>query len=80
MDAELRTELSWTHYRSLIKVKNDKARYRYMNEPADNGWSTRVLERQINSFYYERLLKSKKENLPKKEVEENIVIVSPENT
>ncbi len=49
----LRTELSWTHYRLLLKVKNEEARYWYMNEAADNGWSTRVLERQINSFYFE---------------------------
>ncbi len=79
LDAKLRTELSWTHYRLLLKVKNDKARLWYMNEAADNGWSTRVLERQINSFYYERLLKSKKKDLLKKEVEKNIAIVSPEN-
>ncbi len=43
-DAELRTELSWTHYRSLIKVKNNKARYWYMNEAVDNGWSTRAIK------------------------------------
>ncbi len=79
LEPELRTELSWTHYRLLLKVKNNKARLWYMNEAADNGWSTRVLERQINSFYYERLLKSKKKDLLKKEVEENIAIVSPEN-
>lgn len=37
LDVELRTELSWTHYRLLLKVKNDKARSWYMNEAADNG-------------------------------------------
>jgi predicted nuclease of restriction endonuclease-like (RecB) superfamily len=79
LEPELRAELSWTHYRLLLKVKNDKARFWYMNEAADNGWSTRVLERQINSFYYERLLKSEKKDLLKKEVEENIAVVSPEN-
>ncbi|MBS1512013.1 MAG: DUF1016 family protein [Bacteroidetes bacterium] len=57
--AALRAELSWTHYRMLIQVENDTARDYYMNEAADNNWSTRVLERQINSFYYERLLSSK---------------------
>ena len=79
LEPELRTELSWTHYRLLLKVKNDKTRFWYMNEAADNGWSTRVLERQINSFYYERLLKSEKKGLLKKEVEENTPKISPEN-
>lgn len=49
----LRSELSWTHYHFLLKLKEKKARLRYMNEAADLGWSTRQLERQINSFYYE---------------------------
>jgi predicted nuclease of restriction endonuclease-like (RecB) superfamily len=55
----LRQELSWTHFRMLIRVENSDARNYYMNEAADNNWSTRVLERQINSFYFERLLSSK---------------------
>lgn len=58
--ATLRHELSWTHYRLLIQVEKEDARHYYMNEAADNNWSTRVLERQINSFYYERILSSKK--------------------
>ncbi|NOX66983.1 MAG: DUF1016 domain-containing protein [Chlorobi bacterium] len=76
---QLRVELSWTHYRLLLKVKNNDARLWYMNEAADNSWSTRVLERQINSFYYERLLKSKDKSLIKKEAEERIKKYSPEN-
>jgi len=75
----IRTELSWTHYRLLLKVKNDEARFWYMNEAADNGWSTRVLERQINSFYHERLLKSKNKNLVKKDADGIIANVSAEN-
>ena len=59
MPANLRIELSWTHYRLLLAVENSDARNYYMNEAADNNWSTRVLERQINSFYFERLLSSK---------------------
>ncbi|MCY7310151.1 MAG: PDDEXK nuclease domain-containing protein [Chitinophagaceae bacterium] len=55
----LRPELSWTHYRLLLAVENIEARKYYMNEAAENNWSTRLLERQINSFYYERLLSSK---------------------
>lgn len=56
----LRDELSWTHYRLLIKVENDNAREFYMQEAVKSQWSTRQLERQINSFFYERLLSSKK--------------------
>ena len=35
----VRAELNWTHYRSLIRVENPKAREVYMNEAADNAWS-----------------------------------------
>ena len=55
----LRDELSWTHYRLLIKVENDNAREFYMQEAVKSQWSTRQLERQINSLFYERLLSSK---------------------
>ncbi|PPV39262.1 PDDEXK nuclease domain-containing protein [Ectopseudomonas oleovorans] len=54
----LRHELSWTHYRSLLKVDSDSARQWYMNEAAAQNWSTRALERQIGTLYYERLLAS----------------------
>jgi len=56
----LRRELSWTHYRLLMRVENEEARKYYMNEAAGQNWSTRILERQINSLYFERLLSSKK--------------------
>lgn len=52
----LRPELSWTHYRTLLKVTSEVARSWYMAEAATQGWTTRVLERQINTLYYERLL------------------------
>ena len=55
----LRGELSWTHYRLLMKVENEKARQFYLDECVKSGWSTRQLERQINSFFYERLLSSR---------------------
>lgn len=50
----LRTELSWTHYRLLLKVDNSHARAFYEQESATQHWSTRELERQITSLYYER--------------------------
>lgn len=69
----LRDELSWTHYRLLIKVENDNAREFYMQEAAKSQWSTRQLERQINSFFYERLLSSKN----KKQVADEIQTLEP---
>jgi predicted nuclease of restriction endonuclease-like (RecB) superfamily len=54
----LRPELSWTHYRLIIRVENPKARAFYVEECAKCGWSTRQLERQIHSLFYERLLSS----------------------
>ena len=54
----LRHELSWTHYRFLLRVDNAAARQWYMQEAATQNWSTRVLERQISTLYYERLLSS----------------------
>jgi predicted nuclease of restriction endonuclease-like (RecB) superfamily len=54
----VRQELSWTHYRLLLKVENEKARAFYIEEAIANDWSTRALNRQINSLYYERLLSS----------------------
>lgn len=55
----VRRELRWTHYRLLMRVDKPEAREWYMNEAADQNWSTRTLERQINSLYYERLLLSR---------------------
>ena len=55
----LRSKLSWTHYRLLIKIKDDKARNWYMEESIRSAWSSRQLERQISTLYYERLLASK---------------------
>jgi predicted nuclease of restriction endonuclease-like (RecB) superfamily len=55
----VRTELSWTHYRNLLRVDGEQARHWYMNEAADQNWSTRALDRQIGTLYYERLLASR---------------------
>ncbi len=55
----LRHELSWTHYRLLFRIEKGEARNFYMLESVKNNWSTRELERQINSLLYERLALSK---------------------
>ncbi len=55
----LHLALSWTHYRTLIKVERREVRDFYEIEAIRSGWSARQLERQINSFLFERLLKSR---------------------
>jgi hypothetical protein len=54
----LRTELSWTHYRHLLRVDSAEARQWYVNEAAEQNWSARALDRQIGTLYYERLVLS----------------------
>jgi predicted nuclease of restriction endonuclease-like (RecB) superfamily len=61
----LRKELNWTHYRSLIRVENSKTRELYMNEAANNGWSTRFLDEQVDKHAVERLIVSHKEAVNK---------------
>lgn len=63
----LRHELSWTHYRFLMRVDDENARAFYIKETIAGNWSTRQLERQINSFFYERRLASKNRQLIEKE-------------
>jgi predicted nuclease of restriction endonuclease-like (RecB) superfamily len=54
--------LSWSHYRILSKVENKNERLFYEIEAEKEGWSVPVLERQIHSFLFARLLKSKNKN------------------
>jgi predicted nuclease of restriction endonuclease-like (RecB) superfamily len=72
----LRDQLSWSHYRLLMRVENEQARQFYLDECAKSVWSTRQLERQINSFFYERLLSSQNKN----EVAAEIQILAPAKT
>ena len=51
----LRSQLTWTHYRALLRVENEAARNWYMEECVRAGWSSRQLERQISTLYYDRL-------------------------
>ena len=56
----LRHELSWTHYRMLLKVDNQHKINYYIEESIQNNWSSRDLKRQMNSLAYERVLEHKK--------------------
>ncbi len=51
-------QLTWSHYRALMRVKKDDARVFYEQEAIECGWDKRALERHIHSHYYERMLKS----------------------
>ena len=51
----LRPELGWTHYRLLLSVESEDARGWYLKTAADEGWTTRQLQRQIGALYYERM-------------------------
>lgn len=55
----LRRELSWTHYRLLLRLEKPEARVFYEAEAVNSRWSTRELERQINSLLFERLALSR---------------------
>lgn len=65
----LRSELSWTHYRSLSRVADPEARARYEREAAEQGWSSRTLDRNISTQYYHRLLQSQDDKKPAVEAE-----------
>lgn len=51
--------LSWSHYRALMRVEKRDARDFYETEAVSSGWNKRQLERQITTLFYERLLMSK---------------------
>lgn len=55
----LNPNLSWTHYRTLLRVEKMEVRAFYEIESVKNNWGARELERQINSHLYERLALSR---------------------
>ncbi len=73
----LRRELTWTHYRFLMRVDKPDARAWYLKEAADQNWSVRVLERQINSLYYERLLMSRDKVAVTEEMQQKTASLAP---
>lgn len=74
----VRTELSWTHYRRLIRIENQQTRDWYITESIANNWSARALERQVSKLYYERLLSSKEKTPLKREAEEKTLALQVE--
>ena len=63
-------QLSWSHNHLIMNIDNEAKRTFYLEETIKSNWSVRQLERQINSFYYERLLSTSKEH--KEEVKNEI--------
>ncbi|MDF1760553.1 MAG: PDDEXK nuclease domain-containing protein [Coxiellaceae bacterium] len=71
--------LSWTHYRALMRVKNPEARIFYENEASKNCWSARELQRQIGSLLFDRLSKSKNKSEVLRLAHEGQIITKPED-
>lgn len=68
----VRSELSWTHYRLLTRIDSEAARAWYVKEAAEQNWSSRALERQISTLYYERLLLSQDKQSVTAEAAQNL--------
>ncbi|MCH9739967.1 MAG: PDDEXK nuclease domain-containing protein [Epsilonproteobacteria bacterium] len=64
------SELSWSHYKLIIRLKDESARAWYMEEAVKSHWSVRALDRQIGTHYYERLLSSRHMDSVKEEAKE----------
>ncbi len=62
--------LSWTHYRVLLQVKDEKARTWYEKEAFEQTWSVRTLQRNVSSQYYYRMLQTQKQELVENEMKE----------
>lgn len=58
-------------------MEKSDAREWYLKEAADQNWSTRALERQINSLYYERLLLSRDQAPVVEEIQANTAPLTP---
>ena len=68
------SELSWSHFRLLMRVGQSAARAWYAKEAATQSWSVRALDRQISTLYYERLLGSPKQDGVRDEAANKIAV------
>ena len=69
------SQLTWTHYRMLMRVQSDEARKWYTEETIRCQWSSRQLDRQISTLYYERLLMSRDRSAVKQEADRKLAEV-----
>ncbi len=58
------SQLGWSHNRLIMRIQDSDARHYYLQEAAQEGWSVRQLERNIESHYYQRLLATSNGNIP----------------
>ena len=66
--AHMCAKLTWSHIRLIMRVESDQARAYYLQETAQQHWSVRTLERNINTLYYQRLLASQMQEEVKEEM------------
>lgn len=71
--------MTWTHYRSLLRVENENARNWYIEETIKEHWSSRQLDRQISTMYYGRLLSSQDKKSVITEANDKLSHVIPED-
>lgn len=69
--------LSWSHYRALMRVEDISARQFYETEAVQSNWSRRDLERQIGSLFYERLLASTDKTAMLEGVRHEVMLLNP---
>lgn len=62
--------LSWSHYRALLQVEDEKARVWYEKEALGQTWGVRTLQRNISSQYYYRMLQAQRKDLVENEMKE----------
>ena len=55
--------LSWSHFNRLLRVENEQERLWYMQEAANEDWSFRTLDRNINTQYFRRILAMQKDGM-----------------
>ena len=67
--AHMCAQLTWSHIRLIMRVESDQARAYYLQETAQQHWSVRTLERNINTLYYQRLLASQMKEAVKEEMQ-----------
>lgn len=67
--AHMCAKLTWSHIRLIMRIESDQARAYYLQETAQQHWSVRTLERNINTLYYQRLLASQMKEAVKEEMQ-----------
>ena len=68
--AHVCAQLTWSHIRLIMRVENTQARNYYLQETAEQHWSVRTLERNINTLYYQRLLASQRKDIVVEEMQQ----------